>query len=515
MKHYHTTIRLLSSMILLIASCLSSHASSSEQDKSHKIEGKSSEKIEKIHKRAEKQIKKIQEKANKRISKIMARAWKKLSLSEPIKPTIINPLPTPQPPEPPILSLPINREIANILITAPIINPNPSPKPLFQIKDNEQEQNAVILPTPIARTDFNLYGCQYPIATITPFTLTDDSPKGVANAWDYISENNDFNILISDVINATHNGNLIGWAALEFTHQIAKKYATDESSIAFLHSWLMIQLGYDTRLANVNNTLYMLFGTKEIPIRSPERKFSYAIKDGRIYSFFSPIKINSQFYIHDQLDSSLEPISLFITSLPKTNGLKSNCNLTISTSTNAKIESYAANEGLLDFFSRYPQFMYPKNTVSQWLNYATTPLEDDVSNQLENQIRELTIGLTELDAVNLILSTIQAIPYEYDDTKWGIDRPYFAQETLHYSKGDCEDHAILFTRLIKNILGLPCALIYYPGHLAAAVEFSQPVNGDYIIIDNHRMTICDPTYNRPAGFSMPDMLDSEIQAIIF
>ena len=34
---------------------------------------------------------------------------------------------------------------------------------------------------------------------------------------------------------------------------------------------------------------------------------------------------------------------------------------------------------------------------------------------------------------------------------------------------NCEDRAILFTRIVRDLLGLKCILIYYPGHLASAV----------------------------------------------
>ena len=36
-------------------------------------------------------------------------------------------------------------------------------------------------------------------------------------------------------------------------------------------------------------------------------------------------------------------------------------------------------------------------------------------------------------------------------------------------KMNCEDRAILFTRIVRDLLGLKCILIYYPGHLASAV----------------------------------------------
>lgn len=124
--------------------------------------------------------------------------------------------------------------------------------------------------------------------------------------------------------------------------------------------------------------------------------------------------------------------------------------------------------------------------------------------------------MSEHDAVNTILAFCQqGFPYGYDDKIWGYDRPFFPEESIAYPFSDCEDHAIFFTRVIKDILGLPCALVYYPNHLAAAVKFSDSVAGDYIMLNGERFTVCDPTYYRPAGYTMPGMDNSTAQAVRF
>ena len=46
-----------------------------------------------------------------------------------------------------------------------------------------------------------------------------------------------------------------------------------------------------------------------------------------------------------------------------------------------------------------------------------------------------------------------------------------------------------------DIVGLDVALVYYyPGHLTAAVAFTEPVRGDYYVTsDGRHFTVCDPT----------------------
>ena len=68
--------------------------------------------------------------------------------------------------------------------------------------------------------------------------------------------------------------------------------------------------------------------------------------------------------------------------------------------------------------------------------------------------------------------------------------------------------------MVRDLLGLDVILVFYPGHLATAVAFNKPVEGDYINLNGKRYTICDPTYiGAPVGETMPDM-DNQTAKVI-
>jgi hypothetical protein len=117
--------------------------------------------------------------------------------------------------------------------------------------------------------------------------------------------------------------------------------------------------------------------------------------------------------------------------------------------------------------------------------------------------------------VGILLNWVQtAFKYGYDDEIWGGDRAFFVQETLFYPQSDCEDRSILFSRLVRDLTGLDVALVYYPGHLAAAVAFSGQEEGDWFNCNGQRFVVCDPTYiNAPVGLTMPGM-DNKTAKII-
>ena len=160
--------------------------------------------------------------------------------------------------------------------------------------------------------------------------------------------------------------------------------------------------------------------------------------------------------------------------------------------------------------------MIGEDIVSRWAMYANTPLSISVKKKLYPQLTQI---LEQLDSVTMaadwLLYWVQtAFVYEYDDKVWGRDRAFFAEETLYYPYCDCEDRSILFSRLVRDLLGLDVVLVFYPGHLATAVAFNTPVDGDYIDIGGKRYTICDPTYiGAPIGETMPDM-DNQTAKVI-
>ena len=148
--------------------------------------------------------------------------------------------------------------------------------------------------------------------------------------------------------------------------------------------------------------------------------------------------------------------------------------------------------------------------------YANTQLEDGVKKMLYPALRDIIQGLSQQDAANVLINWVQtAFVYELDDKVWGHDRAFFAEESLYYPYCDCEDRSILFSRLIRDLLELDVVLVFYPGHLATAVHFTDDIKGDYIMVEGKKFLICDPTYiGAPIGLTMKGMDNATCKAIL-
>ena len=177
----------------------------------------------------------------------------------------------------------------------------------------------------------------------------------------------------------------------------------------------------------------------------------------------------------------------------------------------------SVNKNLLEFYSSYPTSMVDDDMMTRWAMYANTPMEAEVKAQLYPQLEAKLKGLSQKEAVERILNWVQTgFEYEYDNKVWGHDRAFFAEETLFYPYCDCEDRSILLTRLVRDLLHLKCILVYYPGHLASAVELTgTDAKGDCIMLDGHKYIIADGTYiNAPLGRTMPRMDNSTAKVIL-
>jgi len=117
----------------------------------------------------------------------------------------------------------------------------------------------------------------------------------------------------------------------------------------------------------------------------------------------------------------------------------------------------------------------------------------------------------------LLLRFVQtAFAYQTDGQQFNTENYLLPIETLHYPYSDCEDRASLFSWLVESLLGLDAVLLDYPGHIAAAVEFTKTPKGDRLTFKNKRYTITDPTYiNASAGMTMPQFKTTRPKVLNF
>ena len=423
----------------------------------------------------------------------------------------VAPVPKPkEEPVPPVVIPDDDKDTTRVenkpIVIEEIVKPQPvtpQPQPIEKIPENDivtdKDVNVLFYGTSL-KVRFYDKG-DYHIASI--------SEKNVANALSILATEKYDNSIV-DCLKVREDYNLCDWAYLLFLQQFANEACGKDSNEAtLLTAYILLQSGYKIRFAYSGDKLYVLYASKH----SIFNKGSYFI-DGENY--YGLVELPSRLMISQATFPKEQSISLLISSLPKfTLDLSPDRIITSKAFPSFKVETHV-NKNLLAFYETYPCSYYNDNYMTQWAQYANTPMDPQVVSSVYPALRKMLAGLTEKEKVGRLLNWVQTgFKYEYDDKVWGHDRTFFSEETLFYPYCDCEDRSVLFTRLVRDLVGLECILIYYPGHLAAAVCFSSQVDGDYISLKGKRYVVCDPTYiGASIGMTMLGMNNSKAGVII-
>lgn len=338
--------------------------------------------------------------------------------------------------------------------------------------------------------------------------LSSTSEDAVADAWEYLCGDY-YNNMIVDCLKLRSGLNLCDWAYLMMLKTLGETiYPNRSNEAVLLTAYIFSQSGYKIRLGERNGRLEMLYASKHKVYEKPYFEFG----DDRFYSMSDEIgemRINAAQYPQER------SLSLWVEKEPQITYSATQDRTLVSKRYPSMSVIVSANKNILPFYNSYPSSEVGGNFMTRWAMYANMPISKELRKNLYPQLKQGIAGCTQLQSVERLLNWVQtAFVYEYDDTVWGTDRSFFPEETLYYPYCDCEDRSILFTRLVRDLLGLKCLLIYYPGHLATAVCFEESVNGDYLNVNGNRYVVCDPTYiGASVGHTMPDM-DNETAKVI-
>jgi len=380
--------------------------------------------------------------------------------------------------------------------TLPAIpKPKDEDKPPVVIRDRERKKPIESKPIPIKETITPTVPEPQPV----PVAPIHEQPQP-AEQWQTFS-------VYGTEMKVRVNDDLGDWAYLNMLSTLAENYLGKSNEATLLMAYVYCQSGYQMRLATANGRLYMLYASEHLIYDK-----NYFQLDGvKYYPYQCDEK---RMHICTVSFPQEKPLSLMISHQQDWGIVKSNGRKLTSKQYPSVAATVYVNKNLVDFYNSYPTSCIGGNFMTRWAMYANTPIDETVSSSLYPALRSKIKGLSEKEAMERLLNWVQtAFVYEYDDKVWGNDRAFFAE--LYYPYCDCEDRSILLSRLVRDLLGLRCVLIYYPGHLAMAVNFREEVKGDYILLNGQHYVVCDPTYiGAPVGVTMSGMDNSRATVIL-
>lgn len=447
----------------------------------------------------------FRQQANAEYAEFMRKSWQRYKGEDAIPAPKIPDLPKPPVviPEEEVDKIPENKPVPyEEVLPLPVVIEQPKPvAPIPEIPVDEE-----------VWLSFMVFGteCKVRLSEKERFKLPDCKEEAIADAWDNLSQSR-YNNLIRDCLELRMRMNLCDWAYLQLLQQLSAVFLGKETDEAvLLTAFLFTQSGYKMRLArSKDDRLHVLVAS----LHQIYDMDYYIIAGTRFY----PLNCKeSSLYIYGDPFKNEESLSLVIGKEQQLSMNKANIRTLSSKKYPNITATVASNKNLIDFYNSYPQSITNNDSFSKWTFYANTPLCKQVRETLYPVLKEAIQNKSEQQAANILINFVQtAFAYEYDDKIWGGDRPFFADETIYYPYSDCEDRAILFSRLVRDLLGLQVVLLYYPGHLATAVQFTENIAGDYLMVNDKRYLVCDPTYiGANIGLTMPGM-DNEKTTVVF
>ena len=429
---------------------------------------------------------------NEEYAKFLKRAWVKTD----IQPEI--PSPKPNPPKPTIFR-PEESVVAPIAMPTPTIT-TPTTKPILQ----QPKEPIPIIEIPQTTAVVNFFGAECPVHIVKEdFTdrMADNSERSVSKFWSLISDGRS-DAMVNDCFALREELQLCDWAYYQLMKSISTEiYGNDTCNEAIvLQTFLMTQSGYKVRMGRTENELRLLLSS-DSTIYSTTYLFISGIK----YYLLQGTKGQPIFICDFEFPGEVI-FSMKIDKLP-TLPLKeiSGRELQAQKYGNTKVV-VNHNKNLIDFLATFP--------CCSIENYAAS-LDDGAKNMLYPVLKKAINKLPEDVAANILINFVQtAFEYKIDAEQFGREKPLFANETLYYPYSDCEDRALLFAVLVKDLMGLDVVLLDYPDHISTAVCFSQDIKGDYMMIGDKKYIVCDPTYiGANIGKTMPRYRDVTAEVI--
>jgi hypothetical protein len=318
----------------------------------------------------------------------------------------------------------------------------------------------------------------------------------IAGFWDRMNKT-DYALLVRRLSDLRNSMNLGDWGYYQLVKK-SSEYINPDTNYSRLLTWfLMTKSGYKTRIAYYDNRIAILF---------PSVNKIYGLHYFLIgnVKYYAPDFLTNQIFTYEKdFPGATKVLDLNLFSAPNLGNTYESKTIVFNHNDREYSVNVEYNSEVIKFYNEFPLCelkLYFDAAVSartkESLLYAFQPILD---------------GLSETDAINLLLAFVQkGFVYKTDPEQFnGREKFFFPEETLFYPYSDCDDRAVLFAFLVRELTGLKVIGLAYPGHVATAVNFTGETNGDYVMYKDEKYIVADPTYiSAPAGLTMPGMKNS-------
>jgi len=350
----------------------------------------------------------------------------------------------------------------------------------------------------IVKLDF--YGQFYPLPNYEAFHL--EARKKINNqyirqAWIQFSSSK-YDELTKTLKNIAQTLLLNDWGYVVLLDDYCNLIYGNNFNNKYLFMWyILLHSGYDAKVGygdngiklmlSINNNVY---GVRYLLLNGDNKYFIYPFNNYECNEY--------SIYTYDEnFGENLKKINLALDRAPILTLEKFEKKLQFRYRKEPMTVNVITNLNLIHFLNRMPQ-------ADLQIYFGYEP-ENEMRKSIISSLQKIIVNKTEGEAANILLRFVQkSQKYATDEQQFHTENYLFPEETIYYNYSDCEDRAIFYSYLVRELLGLDVVGLDYPGHVATGVRFTTDIAGDAIKYKNERFLICDPTYiNADIGECMP------------
>lgn len=330
------------------------------------------------------------------------------------------------------------------------------------------------------------------------------SKKGIRNFFNVLVSTQ-FEILLNEISNKSLEINLNDWGKYLLIKKISEKIFSNQDDSRLLQWFIFNKLGYSVRVGLAKKHILVMYESGKIIYNTPV----YTIDKKKFYIFsnYATGGTGKLFTYKQSYPGANKVFDLSMDSLPKLEKNMKRKVIEFRQYMKKYTINYKYNQNIIDFMATYPQADYE--------TFFNAPLTDESYQGIVNGLRKYINGKKSTTAINFVLNFVQnAFIYEVDSSQFGREKVMFGEETLYYNKSDCEDRAILFAKLVKDMFKVNVIGVRYKDHMATALHI--PVKGDTVRVYSKKYVLADPTYRDAViGQSMNKYKSKKPESFIF
>ena len=363
------------------------------------------------------------------------------------------------------------------------------------VQEDTKKAKIEIVPNEKPDVSFDFFGSELDFfveKSVTNAKFYPENQEGISNFFN-IAARSDYEDIVTTIKNIKESMRLNDWGVYLLVTKFSQEIYTNQNEVKLFSWFLFNKLGYDVRVGIAQREIILMHHSKKTIYATPN--YTLANKKFYVLSHYGKSRVGRLYSYEKSYPEATKAFDLELRELPKFNSKVDSKVLKFINRGKVFTTTYNYNKNLIDFMATYPQADYE--------TFFNAPIDEMSYIQIKRDIKKHVDGMKASEAINFILSFVQnAFVYEVDNKQFGREKVMFAQETLYFDKSDCEDRAVLFAYLIKELFGYGVIGVKYRDHMATALYI--PLKGDTVKAGRKKYVIADPTYiNASVGQSMP------------